>query len=77
MTVQTITKEELLQSWENLFNEFPWLEGWQSQGECSVFCCPGNPPDWQALSAARMYLFLSGYEGTLTTLTKDALVVKE
>ena len=72
-----VTKIQLLDSWDKLFHEFNWLEGWESSSDCDVFCCPGNPPNWEALSKAKQILWLMGKETRIKKLKKSMLSSKD
>lgn len=65
------SKEELIGAWNLMFDENPWLEGWEANGDCDVFCCPGSPPDWGVMQQAKTYNFLLG--GNRVTKLKRSL----
>lgn len=74
-----VTPEELLTAWNELFNEYPWLEGWEYDiSSCKdIFCCPGNPPNWDAIWGAQTILSLYDAERHVTKISKNMIKIKE
>ena len=72
-----VTKTQLLDSWNKLFLENNWLDGWESSSECNVFCCPGNPPSWDALSRAKQILWLMNKDIHVNKLKKSMVSSKD
>lgn len=62
MASREVSQETLKAKWDELFRDFPWLDGLTTDGTCGdVFCCPsGVLPDWGALSEAGGILWLVG-----------------
>jgi hypothetical protein len=76
--VITVTKKELRKEWNNLFKEYPWLNGWEGGSSCeSVFCCPMDPPDWGVIDGVRRILWMMNAETHVTKITKSMINVKE
>jgi hypothetical protein len=75
--VNVIKREEALDAWNELFDENHWLEGWESVGDCNVFCCPGNPPDWNVLSGVRNILWIFGKETHILKLKRKLITEKD
>jgi len=64
-----LSRPNIVDQWNALFDAHPWLEGLSTENCESVFCCPGpEVEDWAALSEASSLLFLSGFNGQPTTL---------
>lgn len=75
--VITVTRDDLVRQWQELFAQHPGLDGLGARGSCEdVFCCPDDDGtlDWLALSQASELLFLAGWpSGGRRTLSRDML----
>jgi len=73
MAVIRYTEEELLKAWDELFIEYPWLNGWEWSGSvCNdVFCCPTDPPNWMALDSAKFLLSMLGKDTHVEKISMD------
>ena len=70
MTTITYTRKELIDAWYEMFEEYPWLQGLESNSVCNdPFCCPAYAPDWAGIWQARFLHNMLGGK-SITKITK-------